>query len=63
MNNLVTFLFCLLEPIVNTTTDLLPFLKVSWLHLGDEGSKRERKLGSYVFVFHLTDILDLLVHY
>lgn len=58
----MTFLFCLLGPVVNTVIDHLSILKGSWIYLRDEGSRREKKLRSYIFFFHLTDILDLLVH-
>lgn len=63
MCKLVTFYFFVPGPIVSTVLDLLSILKGSWLYLGDEGSGRERKLGSYIFLFHLVDTLELLVHY
>lgn len=62
MSNLVTFLFCFLESIISNITSLFSILKGSRLHLGAKGSRRERKLRSYIFFFHLTDILDLLAH-
>lgn len=50
MNNPVTFSFCLLEPIVSTVTKFLSIFKGCWLYLGDEGNRRERKLGSIYFL-------------
>lgn len=58
----MAFLFCLPGPVVSIIIHLFSTLKGSWLYWGDEGSRRERKSGSYIFFFHLTDILNLLVH-